>query len=149
MIDVELDHWADLSQELGLVATLRRGDLSGTLTVVPGNSTTETSGDGVVYTSRQADFLALKTDIVINGSATELRHHDRLEIFGEQFEILPTAGERHYDPAGNYGVMIRIHTDWLGPASTTGPTMVNDVNLLFIRDANGQFAITNQATLSD
>ena len=126
----------------GLDATLRRGDESDFLRVVPGNSTTEVTGGGVVYTTREADFISALAEVKINGHPTTLRANDRLEIFGHQFEILPTGGERHYDPAGNYGILMRIHTKWLGPIESAMAYMVHDVNQLFVRDASGQFAIT-------
>ncbi len=139
----ELQHWSRIKRSAGIVAELRRGNLSGEFTVVPGSTTTTIEGGGVVYTSRQADFLARITEVNLDGNPTQPRAEDRIIAFDQAWEVLPQDGERHWDPAGNYGVMMRIHTRWIGPfaGGVTGAVLVNDDNLVFVRDDNGVFLL--------
>lgn len=137
----EKNLWRRLRRSCGLDATLHRGDDTGTVRVVPGVATSVVNGDEVAYTTREADFVSAHHEININGSLTQLQRHDVLEIFGQKFEILPANGERHWDPAGNYNYLIRIHTKWLEDVGNVYG--VKDVNELFVRDTNGQFVIAN------
>ena len=135
--------WTGLSYEMGVDALFRRGDSSsGSLRVIPGASTTAIAGTEMVFTNKQADFVTRRSLVNLGGDSTEPRNNDRLEIFGHQFELLAVDGERCFDPVDPSLVMIRMHTKWLGPVETTMFYMVKDVNDLFVRDANGQFAGT-------
>ena len=138
----ERQHWTRLNNTAGIDARWVRGINSTAIRVVPANTTTDIEGGGsVVYTQRSQDFFTTRDQFVLNGTTEELQAEDRIEALGWVWETLPLDGERHFDPAGNYNYLIRIHTRPIRKI-TTLPVMVYDRNNQFVHDRNNQFVYT-------
>ena len=134
-----INHWIRLAKRSGVDGMLRRSDLKGSLRVVPSFTTAVVEGSGEAYSIIYADFKFRISEVVLNGEAAEVMHYDRIEALGNEYEVMPTNGERHYDPADHYGVIGRVHTQLIGPVPAS-VILVQDTNDQFVRDASERFA---------
>lgn len=109
-------HWRRLKAGAGESATYTQDGQSATLTVVPGGRTTRAqNAEGVITTSKDSDFILATAELLIDDVAVLPKRRDKITIedvngITRKFEVVGQAGERHYDPVDQYGVMLRVHT---------------------------------------
>jgi hypothetical protein len=109
-------HWKRLAAFGGVAATYSQDGSTVELTVVPAGRTTRTeTAEGAITSSKDSDFVLLASSLVIGGNVVSPKRRDKItyaDVNGMQrkFEVVSQAGERHYDPVDQYGVMIRVHT---------------------------------------
>lgn len=116
-----LAHWRRLSARAGISCTLRMdGQTINNLTLVPAGRRTQVQDtEGVIQSSKDADFLAKVADLQFDDGqgGTQIRHPERrtkieytdVNGLARKFEVTTNGAGRQWDPMDSYGVMIRIH----------------------------------------
>lgn len=100
----------------GLAVMYSRGDDSAAITAVPARSRVSmTDESGLTVTGQERDFIILAADLVLDGEQVLPERGDRIEqtVDGETtytYEVMPIAGQKHYQPCDDQGRLLRIHT---------------------------------------
>lgn len=86
------------------------------ITAVPARSRVSmTDESGLTVTGQERDFIILAADLVLDGEQVLPERGDRIEqtVDGETtytYEVMPIAGQKHYQPCDDLGRLLRIHT---------------------------------------
>lgn len=116
---------AQLKAFAGRAVTYQRGGSQVSVTATVGRVLLkfgdELGGQHVQMTDR--DYIVTAADLVLNGAVVTPETGDQfLDLDGgltpNVYEVQPYGTEPHYRPADPFGVMLRIHTKFLGPVGS-------------------------------
>lgn len=108
----ELSHWTAIS--VNAVAVTYNGQ-PGTIDMIPAGLLTQQQNDtGFVSNHVEQEWIALISDMQ-TASVWPPKRGDYLEYtdasgIDRRFELMPNAGEKVFEPFGNYGVMASLNT---------------------------------------
>lgn len=116
----------------GVAVTLRRGEVSSSITVVWGKTDADFENfDGTFQAKRSRDALIRQVDYVLGGSVATPQAGDRIEETNGGktylYEVQPFAGQSPSRESDPYYVTFRIHTKLIGVVDPTSENPLRSV----------------------
>lgn len=108
-------HAKALKRAAGVAVTYRQGSHeSESITATPTSSTyiVEDEATGIPQKVTSQDWIFTAADLIVAGQTIEPKPGDQITRAsdGETFIVTPIAGRRCFEPHGEYGLMVVIHT---------------------------------------